>query len=135
MTAETSRTPDMAELIRLAVSQAQGNIHTGLPGRIESYDVGEQKADIKPLLRRPLIASDGTELAAESLPILMDVPIHFARGGGGFLSFPLAKGDLVHLFFVERSMDQWLDKNGEETTPADFRMHSLADAVASFKGG
>ena len=129
-----SRSPDLAELIRTAVKQNQSTIHVSLPGKIESYDATEQKADIKPLLKRPLVASDGTELESESLPILMDVPICFPRGGGGMggfcITWPLAPGDLVHLVFVERSIDQYLDKNGEETDPLDYRMHNLSDAVA-----
>lgn len=131
---EQSRTPGLAELIRLAMKQNQAEIHVGLPGRIDKYDATEQKADIKPLLRRTLVAADGTELDPESIPILHDVPIVFPRGGSGsgsfFISWPLEQGDLVHLMFIERSIDQWLDKQGEETTPLDFRMHSLADAVA-----
>lgn len=127
---EHSRSPDLAEVIRMALSAHQDKIHVSLPGAIEAYDAARQVADVKPLLRRPLVASDGTELEPESLPILMDVPVVFPRGGGFFISFPLAKGDLVHLVFVEKSMDQWLDGEGQETTPADFRMHSLSDAVA-----
>lgn len=127
---EYSRSPDLAELLRIALASHQTRIHVSLPGAIETYDAARQVADIKPLLRRPLVAADGTELDAESLPILMDVPVAFPRGGGFYLTFPLVKGDLVHLVFVERSMDQWLDKEGEETTPLDYRMHSLADAVA-----
>ena len=127
---EQSRSPGLAELIRLAVKQNQGELHVSLPGEIKKYDVSEQKADVQLLLKRPLVAADGTELDAESLPLLMDVPVVFPRGGGFFLSLPLAAGDLVHVIFVERSIDQWLDKNGEETDPLDYRMHSLSDAVA-----
>lgn len=127
---EYSRSPDLAELLRMAIAANQANVHVSLPGSVEAYDAERQVADVKPLLRRPLVAADGTELDAESLPILMDVPIAFPRGGGFFMSLPLVRGDLVHLVFVERSMDQWLDGEGAETTPLDYRMHSLADAVA-----
>lgn len=131
---ETSRSPGLAELIRLAMKQNQAELHVSLPGRIDAYNAAEQKADIKPLLKRPLVASDGTILPSEELPILMDVPIVFPRGGAGtgdfFLSWPLAAGDLVHLIFNERSIDQYLDKRGEDTDPIDFRMHNLGDAVA-----
>lgn len=131
---ENSRSPNLAEVIRMAVKENQATIHTGLPGRIDKYDNVEQKADICLLLRRPLVTADGVELEPEDLPILMDVPIEFPRGGAGsgdfMLTWPLAPGDLCKVDFIERSMDQWLDKNGEVTTPLDFRMHSLSDAVA-----
>lgn len=131
---QQSRTPTLAEVIRLAIKGALGELRVSLPGAVQKYDVAEQKADIKLLLKRPLVASDGTELASESLPLLMDVPIVFPRGGQGsgdaFISWPLAKGDLVHVHFVDWSIDQWLDKRGEETDPLDYRAHSLSDAVA-----
>jgi hypothetical protein len=127
---ENSKSPSLAELIRMAVRQNQAEMHVSLPGRIETYDAAEQKADIQPLLQRVLVAEDGTELDPETLPILHDVPVRFARGGGFFQSFPLAEGDLVHLVFVERSMDQYLGGQGEVTRPLDFRMHNLSDAVA-----
>lgn len=127
---EQSRTPTLAELIRMAVASMLSDVHVSLPGRVESYDPARQVVDVQPLLRRPVVASDGTELDAEAIPILMDVPVAFPRGGGGFQSWPLAAGDLVHLVFVERSMDTWQQGNGELTTPLDFRHHSLSDAVA-----
>lgn len=127
---ENSKSPGLAELIRMAIRQQQSELHTSLPGRIESYDVAEQKADIQLLLQRVLVDTDGTELPAETLPILHDVPIAFPRGGGCFLSWPLEEGDLVHVIFVERSTDQYLGGNGDLTKPLDFRMHNLSDAVA-----
>jgi hypothetical protein len=127
---ENSKSPGLAELIRMAIKQNQAEIHVSLPGRIESYDVSQQTADIQPLLQRVLVDEDGTELDPETLPILHDVPIAFPRGGGCFLSWPLAEGDLVQLFFIERSIDQYLGGNGEITEPLDYRMHNLSDAVA-----
>jgi len=127
---EHSRSPDLAELLRVAIRSQVSNVHVSLPGEVLVYDPAAQTADVQPLLRRPLVAADGTELEAESLPILHDVPVAFPRGGGGYLSLPLVAGDLVHLIFVERSMDQWRAGEGEETTPVDYRTHHLADAVA-----
>lgn len=129
-----SRSPTLSEVIRLAIKQALAEMHVSLPGAIHKYDVAEQKADVRLLLKRPLLASDGTELESESLPLLMDVPIVFPRGGSGsgsgFMTYPLAAGDLVHVHFCDWSIDQWLDKRGQEVDPYDYRNHSLSDAVA-----
>lgn len=131
---EQPRSPELADLLRLAVKANQADLHVSLPGRVEAYDVAAQRADVQPLLRRTLVAYDGTELQPETLPILHDVPIVFPRGGQGsgafFITWPLERGDLVHLVFVERSIDQWAAGEGQETTPLDFRMHNLSDAVA-----
>lgn len=137
MTLENQRTPSLAEVISLAISQKLADVHVSLPGRIESYDASEQKADVKPLLKRPVRAEDGTFLEAEELPIIPDVPIVFPRGGGGgsggyFISWPLTKGDHVHLVFNERSIDKFIDatSSGGDTDPVDLRTHNLSDAVA-----
>lgn len=134
MSIEQSRTPSLAEILRIAMDQRQAEIHVALPGRIESYDVNTQRADIKPLVQRPVVARDGTELETESLPVIMDVPINFPRGGGSlgqfFITWPLKKGDLVQLVFNEKSIDQFMASRGEEVDPKDFRMHNLSDAVA-----
>lgn len=127
---QNSKSPDLAELLRLAMRQAQAELHVSFPGRVESYDASEQKADIQPLLQRVIVDADGNELDPETLPILHDVPVAFPRGGGFFLSWPLAAGDLVHVLIVERSIDQFLGGDGEITRPLDFRMHNLSDAVA-----
>ncbi len=131
MIKETSRSPSRAEVLRLAIKQNQAELHVSMPGRIESYDVTQQRADIKPLLKRPLVASDGTVLTAEVLPIIHDVPIKFDRGGSGFfITFPLVPGDHVHLIFNERSIGQFVNSQGEDTDPQEFRMHNLSDCVA-----
>lgn len=127
---ERSRSPSIAELLDMAIQSAQAKLHVSMPAVVDAYDVDTQRADVQPLLRRNLVTADGDELQAETLPILHDVPVAFPRGGGGFISLPLVAGDLVHLVFVERSMDSWRHGDGELNTPPDFRMHSLADAVA-----
>lgn len=131
---ETSRSPTLAEVLSLAIRQNQADLHVSLPGKILTYDPDEQKADIKPLLQRALVAADGTRLDPEVLPILYDVPICFQRGGGisggFFLSWPLKPDDLVQLIFIERSIDQYLDQTGQDSVPSDFRLHDLSDAVA-----
>lgn len=131
---EVERTPTRAELMQLAVKNGMAELRVSLPGRIEAYDVDEQKADIKILLKRPRVAGDGTVLEAESFPILHDIPIAFDRGGAGsgnfFTSYPMAVGDKVNLTFSDYSLGQYMDKSGEETDPIDFRNHHLGDAVA-----
>lgn len=127
---EQSRTPTLAELLDIAIESKLRGLHVALPGRIDSYDLDNQRVDVQPLLQRTPVASDGTELAVETLPILHDVPLVFPRGGGFFMSLPVVAGDLVLLVFVERSMDVWLDGQGDLTKPLDFRRHNLSDAVA-----
>lgn len=126
---EASRTPELEELLTLAVRDFLGDVHTAMPGKVVKYDPSIQKADIKPLIKRRIVHEDGSELL-EELPVIPDVPVQFPRGGGFFLSFPLAIGDLVQLHFQERSIDNYLSGDGEDTDPDEFRMFDLSDAVA-----
>jgi hypothetical protein len=128
-TASVSRSPTAAEVLRLAISGALENVHVALPGRIEEWDPAQQKASVKPLVKRLIAAEDGEEIL-EELPVLTDVPVLFPRSSEFFLSLPLAPGDFVLLVFCERSIDAWTAGSGDDTDPNDFRRHDLSDAVA-----
>lgn len=125
-----SRSPELEELLRTAIEYYLQDTHTALPGVVEEYFPDTQRADIKPLIKRRIVHEDGSELL-EELPIIPDVPIVFPRTNSFFLSFPIAKGDLVQLTFMERSIDNWLAGDGLDTDPDEFRMHDFSDAVAS----
>lgn len=126
---EASRTPESDELLRLAIDSFLEDVHTCMPGKVESYDADKQKADVKPMLKRLIQHEDGQE-TVESLPVIPDVPVIFQRGGGFFQSFPLKKGDLVALHFAERSIDSYLSSSGADSDPGVFTRHDLTDAVA-----
>lgn len=129
-TATTSRSPTLAEVITNAVEFFLEDVHVALPGKINNYDPGDQRAEIQPLIQRRIVAEDGEEIL-ESLPAIPDVPVIFPRSGEFFLSFPLKKGDHVMLVFQERSLDNFLSaKKGQEVDPDEFRKHDLTDAVA-----
>lgn len=123
------RSPTLEEVIRAALAAAQGRIHTALPGRIESYDSERQCANVQPLIQNITLTGEGEDLV-ETLPIINDVPVVFPRGGGFFISLPLAKGDYVLLVFNERSIDKFVTGSGGVTDPLDPRQHNLSDAVA-----
>lgn len=127
---ENSRTPDLIELIRVAIDNAISEMFVGMPGIVVKYNASQQKADIQPLLNRSYVNEDGSE-GEDVLPVLPDVPIQFGRGGGYFASFPLQAGDKVVLFFMDRSIDNFLSGSGTAPLdPVDFRQHDISDAVA-----
>ena len=124
-----SRSPTLTEVIQRAIDQGLDDLHVSLPAKITEWDEATQKASVKPLIMRRLALEDGSEIV-ESLPVITGVPVGFPRGGGCFLSFPMAVGDLVVLMFSERSLDAWLSGSGAEADPNDFRRHDLSDAWA-----
>ena len=123
-----SREPTLAEALAEIFDSWMVDMHTALPGRVESYDPAAQTADVLPMVRRAREREDGS-VATEDLPVLPSVPVAFPRGGGYFLSLPIQKGDFVMLVFQEASIDQFR-KKGELTHPGDLRRHSLSAPVA-----
>lgn len=128
-----SRSPAIAEVMKMAMNDALADVHTCMPGKVEKYDSVLQKADVKPLLKRALIQdTDSGEPSdeVETLPVIPEVPVIFPRGGGFFQSLPLAKGDFVLLVVCERSIDNYMYGAGIDTDPVDLRQFDLTDAVA-----
>lgn len=115
---------ELAQLLRVASSQAARGVNTCLPGTILSYDAGKQLATVQPMLK--LRQPDGRE---EEIPILNAVPVIWPRSGGASMTFPVRRGDGCLLVFNQRSIDEY-KSSGEVSTPLDPRAHDLSDAVA-----
>jgi len=118
----------LADVINTALERAYRNIRVCLPGRVESYDPGQQRASIQPLINDPYVDEDG-EQVADPFPVITDVPIAWPNGGGFQITLPLAKGDNVMLVFSGLSLDVWL-RNGGQVSPGTDARHSLSDAIA-----
>jgi len=133
-----SGTPELADLLQDAATQALFELHTAMPGQIVSVyaDGNRQFADVRPCLRRALATEEdqAQPLAEEDLPVLPRVPIGYPQGGGFFVSLPMAAGDFVLLVFAERSIDRWIataKKSSQGTvSTGDVGMHTLDGAIA-----
>lgn len=120
----TGEKNELLEVIENAIRRASEDLHTFMPGRIESYDYRTQKATVKPLLKKRYLDGDVLEL-----PVLGNVPVIFPRTGTAGITFPVKKGDKVGLIFAERSLERWY-LTGEDSEPGDRRRYDLSDAVA-----
>jgi hypothetical protein len=118
-------TPNLTEVITAGIERMLSNVHTAMPGIVESYDSGKNTAAVKPALKRKYV-DDGT---AVELPIISVVPVLFPRTANAHLALPVAKGDYVLLVFSERGIARWLDKGGV-VDPEEPVMFALNDAVA-----
>lgn len=131
MTEEIDR-PDwtLAEYMEAFRGALQNELHTALVGRIESYDASRQTADVRVMQKRALTTNDGGRVF-EQLPILRRVPVVQLRAtvGGWFVHMPIAAGDEVVLFVLERDYQRWRQTGDESVTP-DTRLHHLANAIA-----
>lgn len=132
---QRNRTPSLAEVIRAAIEQRLADVYTTIPGKIAKYDADTQKADVAPMLLRPLRDEDGNDLPSETLPVVPAVPVQFPRadieGGKFFMSWPLKPGDAVTLHVAKWSLDQWEGKElGDPVDPVQFRQFDLSDCIA-----
>lgn len=121
---------NLAENINQGISNRLKDLHTSMPGIVQSFDAAKQTASVQPAIRRVFVTRQGIEevLEAKDLPVLINVPVQFPRGGGFSLTFPVKKGDECLLVFTERSLDNW-HKFGGVRDPGARRFHSLSDAT------
>lgn len=119
----------LSQLIVEAIEGSLAEMHTGLPGKIVSFDAAKGSCEVQPLLQRVLLDEDERPTLV-TIPVLKNVPILYPAGGGWSFTWPLAVGNIVFLTFAERSIDDWLlAQPGTLVTPAQSRKHHLSDAI------
>ena len=130
---QLTRDPDPHEVLEAHIDGMALDLHTGMPGRIESYDATKGLVSVLPLIKRRYVVDNAEGEHVEQIeeyPVIPNVPIAWPRGGGFVLTFPLAVGDPCWLMFSERSLDKYLDSDGATgVDPEDARHHHLSDAV------
>lgn len=116
------------EAIRVAMRGLQARIWTALPGEIVSFDAAKQTAVIQPTIQYEATAPNGS-VTLLTMPVLLDCPVIFPRGGGCVLTFPLAAGDECLAVFASRCIDSTWQSGGVQPQ-AELRMHDLSDGFA-----
>jgi len=104
------------------------SLRVSLPGIIESFDPESCTCTVQPALRGQLVDASGN-YSSSALPLLVDVPVIFPRGGGCTITFPIAADDECLVIFSDRCIDFWWQNGGVQET-VDPRMHDLSDAFA-----
>ncbi|MBD8451888.1 Gp138 family membrane-puncturing spike protein [Serratia rubidaea] len=102
---------------------ASAGIRVALPGIIQSFDPVAVTCVVQPAIKGTVSNKSA------NLPLIVDVPVIFPRGGGVTLTFPVKAGDECLLVFADRCIDFWW-QNGGIQEPVSDRMHHLADAFA-----
>lgn len=125
MAERTQDNPTLAQVISQAITFVLSNVHTSMPGRVESYDQSTGLANVQPTLKRKYASED----EATEMPIISNVPVVMQRSSNAIIKTPLLPGDYVLLVFSERGIDRWL-QNGGVVDPLDSAMFALNDAVA-----
>lgn len=124
-----SFTPTLEQLLDQAIDSALIDMHTCMPGIVESYDATKQTVNVRPAIKRKY--DDGTLVER---PLIPDVPVYFPKGGGFSITHPIKKNDDVLLIFSERSLERWKNEAGV-VDPRDSRKFHLSDAFCFPTGG
>lgn len=91
-----------------------------VPGEIVTFDGAKRTASVKILLKR--ILPDGSLVDYAPITVRVVTP----QGGGGYLQFPIAKGDQGLVVFADRDIGSWF-QTGDNTQQPSQRMHNLSD--------
>ena len=111
--------------IQTAMLSSQAELWTALPGIVQSFDANAVTAVVQPAIMGVNARSDGSKAAAR-LPLLLDCPVMFPRGGACTLTFPVKPGDECLVVFSARCIDAWWQSGGIQL-PMELRMHDLSD--------
>jgi len=125
---QLERVNDSQEALRQVLDGHQAQVWTALPGIIESFNAGAVTCIVQPSIKAQVRASDGS-MQWVALPLLLDCPVVFPRGGGCTLTFPVAQGDECLVVFASRCIDAWYSAGGVQVQ-SEFRMHDLSDGFA-----
>ncbi|UIA94537.1 translation initiation factor IF-2 (plasmid) [Erwinia tracheiphila] len=119
---------DPEEALRVALRAERAGIWTSLPGIVQSFDPVAVTVVVQPAIKGRIMQKDGSWQSV-NMPLLVDVPVCFPRGGGTTLTFPVNAGDECMVVFADRCIDAWWQSGGIQE-PMEPRMHDLSDGFA-----
>lgn len=128
----TQGTPSWKEAIYHIVQKAILEMHTAMPGVVQSYDAAQQTAVVKPLIKWQRFLPGRQLKDVFDLPPLQDVLVCHPRAGAKGLHLPLQSGDLVLLIFCDRNIASWRSqsKATNVSDPGTYEPQPMSGAVA-----
>ena len=124
----SERAGDKQALLEVLRHTISSQLRVALPGIIQSFNPDAVTCVVQPALKGQLSDTQGKSHSV-TLPLLVDVPVIFPRGGGVTLTFPVSAGDECLVVFGDRCIDFWWQNGGVQET-IDPRQHDLSDAFA-----
>lgn len=124
----SERAGDKQALLEVLRHTISSQLRVALPGIIQSFDAETITCTVQPAIKGVISDAQGRAQSV-ALPLLVDVPVIFPRGGGVTLTFPVAAGDECLVVFADRCIDFWW-QNGGVQEAVDPRQHDLSDAFA-----
>lgn len=119
----------LAELLNSTIETVKEDIHTAIPSRVIRCNMSAQTVDVEPAVKAPYTDEDG-EIAFDTLPNVLGVPLCFPRGGGYFISVPIQPGDFVWLMTTSVDIARWRSIGGTAVEPEFSGKHGLNSTFA-----
>ena len=125
---------DPEETLRLAMDGRQVRLWTLLPCVVATGDklygmngaTAQNTLDLQPTING--IYTDGLGIDhSVQMPVLLDCPISWPRGGGVVLTFPVANGDEVLALISSRCIDNWFASGNLAARPGVPRPRQSCD--------
>lgn len=116
------------EFYNILVDRVFSTLRVCVPGIIQEFDPTSQTATVKVALREQ-VRQENLEYKWTEIPLLLDVPVVFPRGGGYVLTFPVKQGDECLVVFSDLCIDAWFSLGGIQNQ-IEKRRHDLSDAIA-----
>lgn len=120
--------PDLADVMESLKSEIFKTLNAVQVGQIEEFDATTQTATVRLAIKQVVDNVDGVKRLQE-YPLLLQLPVHVASGGGAHITFPIANGDGCIVLFNDRDLENWFFDGGVNA-PNTFRRHDLSDGLA-----
>jgi hypothetical protein len=114
--------------LREALETQQAKMWTALPALVVDVDLDAQTLSAQPAIQA-VVRDKDNNTSNITLPILINVPIIFPRGGGFALTLPVQADDEVLIVFSSRCIDSWWQSGGVGVQ-VEQRLHDLSDGFA-----
>lgn len=124
-----TRTVALTRFISAALESRIAEINVSLPCKVLSYDKSKNTVKLQPLLKRRRRSTTSGEMTSKEIPTLQNVPVAFQHCNGGWITLPLAAGDVGMVVFSQRALSEWMGKSaGEVVDPSDETLHPFNGA-------
>jgi hypothetical protein len=115
------------------IARKISRVWTALPTTVGKWNLpsgGKSTVHATPTIMAQQRQQDGSHKAVP-MPEMPDVPVHYAGGGGFYITHPVHQGDEGITIFSARSIDGWWQNGGTQPRPdyAVTRNHSLSDGM------